>query len=335
MYRLMTLTIISIISGLFIFRPVHCKNPFKQDAIAIHFALVKDFSVNESTIINIVTQRTTDQLQQISQAYESRYGEKLLNDIRYYLTGKFEEIMISLFMDDTDFYAEELYNELRGFKDDEKVFIDILLTQNHMKLQEIKDVYTKNYLNSLEHDFQKFTTKNSKKLYLTLLQCERNETMDINYIRAEYDARQLYHAAISQSSEVNPDVFINILTSVSYDQLRHTVMKFFDIFGEHIETVIEKNFTGDFARALIAIVEYAKSRDGFIANRLYDSLEYDFDHRSLIRLIIISKNIGIHSIREAIQIRHRIALEYFLNQTPYGGFRNTLLTFLFPNFTTS
>lgn len=60
-------------------------------------------------------------------------------------------------------------------------------------------------------------------------------------------------------------------------------------------------------------VEYAKSRDGFIANRLYDSLEYDFDHRSLIRLIIISKNIGIHSIREAIQIRHRIALEYFLN----------------------
>lgn len=143
MYRLMTLTIISIISGLFIFRPVHCKNPFKQDAIAIHFALVKDFSVNESTIINIVTQRTTDQLQQISQAYESRYGEKLLNDIRYYLTGKFEEIMISLFMDDTDFYAEELYNELRGFKDDEKVFIDILLTQNHMKLQEIKDVYTK------------------------------------------------------------------------------------------------------------------------------------------------------------------------------------------------
>ncbi|CAG5075437.1 Similar to ANXA13: Annexin A13 (Canis lupus familiaris), partial [Cotesia congregata] len=329
MDRLISLMTFVVTTGLIISNPACGVSPYKKDAIAIHFALVGPQAIDEDAIINIVSQRTTCELQQISGAYESRYGEKIVHDIRDHLTGKFEELIVALLTKCTDFYAQEVYNALNGIKNNEKVLFDILLTQNHIKLQAIQEVYQNNYQKSLKDDLEQFTTNNLKKLYIKMLETQRNKSTDINYIDAEKDARELYHAAIPEDGAPNPDKFAEILTSVSYTQLRHIIMKFNDIFDQHIETVIDNNFVGDFSRTLIAIVQYARSKEGYIANRLYDGLANDFDYRSLIRLMVICKNVGLQSIREAIQIRHRVASEYYLSLIADAGFRKTLSTFFF------
>lgn len=141
MDRLISLMTFVVTTALLISNPACGVSPYKKDAIAIHFALVGPQAIDEDAIINIVSQRTTCELQQISGAYESRYGEKIIHDIRDHLTGEFEELMVALLTKCTDFYAQELYNALNGIKDNEKVLFDIFLTQNHIKLQAIQDVY--------------------------------------------------------------------------------------------------------------------------------------------------------------------------------------------------
>ncbi|XP_008546196.1 annexin A13 [Microplitis demolitor] len=303
--------------------------PNKPDAVALHFALVADLKVNESAIINIISNRTADDLEAIAVVYQSRYGETLLNDLRDHLTGKFEELVVALLSKSTDFFAQELHHALRGSRDDENLLIDILLTQNYNKLQEIKRTYAIHYLTSLEEDLEKYTTGHFRYLLHELLRTKRCESTEINYSTSDADARKLYHAVTAQYETANVYEFINVTTSRSYSQLHQTFISYYSLFGENIETTIVTNYRGDFARALLAIVEFAKSRDIYIAKRLYESFNDNIDHRSLIRLMIISKDIGNNYVREAVQQRNHVALEYFISQKTYGSYQQLLLALLF------
>ncbi|KAH0554829.1 annexin A13-like [Cotesia glomerata] len=300
--------------------------PQRTYAKAIHFALIADVKVNESAIISTITNKTADDLEAISVVYKSLYGESLINELRDYLTGKFEELVAALISKDYEFYAKEIHHSLRGNSDDENVLIDILLTQENEKLSALKQAYAIQYLTSLEEEFEKHTIGNFKKLILKLLECKRDKYEEINYSHAENDARKLYHAVNAQHEEANYDEFIGVMSCLNWPQLRQTIMKYYTLFGESIETVIKNNYSGDFARGLLAIAEYAKSKDSFIAQRLYQSLQDDIDHHSLIRLIIISKNIGHNYIKEAILLRQHVSLIHLILERTNGSYEKLLLS---------
>jgi len=160
------------------------------DAETLYNAM-KGFGSDKEAILDLVTSRSNAQRQEIIAAYKSNFGQDLIEDLKYELTGKFERLIVCLMRPPAYHDAKEIHDAIKGAGTDEKCLIEILASRNNQQIHAMVEAYKDAYGTDLEEDVIGDTSGHFKKMLVVLLQGTRDETGVVDADLVEQDAQDL------------------------------------------------------------------------------------------------------------------------------------------------
>ncbi|KAK2158706.1 hypothetical protein LSH36_165g04011 [Paralvinella palmiformis] len=200
---------------------------------------MKGMGTDEEAIINVVSNRSNQQRQDIKRMFKTMYGKDLIKDLRSELSGDLEEIILALFMPTTYYDAWSLRKAMKGAGTKEDVLVEILCTRTNSEIMEINQVYKRDFSRDLEKDIISETSGHFKRLLVSCLQANRSEltaaqlqqvqqqgpmsVIDIN--QAREDAKALYKAGEGKMG-TDESTFLRIFATRNYYQLRQVFVEY-------------------------------------------------------------------------------------------------------------
>nr|XP_060611952.1 annexin A2-like [Anolis sagrei ordinatus] len=139
----------------------------ERDAAALETA-IKVKGVDEVTIVNILTNRSNEQRQDIAFAYQRRTKKELPVALKSALSGHLEAVMLGLLKTPPQYDASELKAAMKGLGTDEDTLIEIICSRTNQELHLINRVYKEMYKTELEKDIISDTSGDFRKLMVAL-----------------------------------------------------------------------------------------------------------------------------------------------------------------------
>ncbi|XP_054600668.1 annexin A1 isoform X2 [Nothobranchius furzeri] len=175
-------------------------------------------SKHEDVIVSVLVKRNNDQRQMIKAVYESSTGKNLVKSLESVLSSHLEDASLALLMKPAYYDAHLLRNATKGVGTDEAVLVEVLATRSNKEIEEIKQVFKKEYGVDLERAIKDETSGDFTQALLSMLSAKKDESTVVDMELARKDAQILFEAA-ETSRKVNVSTFINILTTRSGPQL--------------------------------------------------------------------------------------------------------------------
>ncbi|KAK7802931.1 hypothetical protein U0070_015935 [Myodes glareolus] len=295
-------------------------------------------SVDEATIIDILTKRTNAQRQQIKAAYLQETGKPLDETLRKALTGHLEEVVLALLKTPAQFDADELRAAMKGLGTDEDTLIEILASRSNKEIREINRVYSEELKRDLAKDITSDTSGDFRKALLSLAKGDRCDDLGVNQDLADTDARALYEAG-ERRKGTDTNVFVTILTTRSYPHLRRgcfediltsiscSVFQNYRKYSDHdMNKVLDLEMKGDIEKCLTAIVKCATSAPAFFAEKLYEAMKgAGTRHKALIRIMVSRSEIDMNDIKAFYQKKYGISLCQAILDETKGDYEKILV----------
>ncbi|XP_026541834.1 annexin A6 isoform X2 [Notechis scutatus] len=299
-----------------------------DDAKVLRKAM-KGFGTDEDAIIEVVTQRSNDQRQDIIKAYKSHYGRDLMADLKSEISGPLAKVILGLMMPPAFYDAKQLKKAMEGAGTDESALIEILATRNNQEIQAINAAYKEAYHKSLEDALSSDTSGHFKRILVSLALGNRNEGGE-DFTKAHADAQVV--AETLKLSDVSGDDstsletrFLSILCTQSYPQLRRVFQEFVKMTNHDVAHAINKRMSGDVRDAFLTIVRSVKNKQGFFADKLYKSMKgAGTDDQTLIRIIVSRSETDLLNIRREFWELYDKSLYHMIEDTS-GDYRKALL----------
>lgn len=114
----------------------------KKDADCLRMAM-KGVMCHETSILMILTKRSSAQRREIAANYKTLYGKNVLQTFKSKLSGSFQHLIVALMTPLPQFYAKELYEATAGLGTDEDVLIETLCTLNNNDIITVRQIYEK------------------------------------------------------------------------------------------------------------------------------------------------------------------------------------------------
>ncbi|XP_056133276.1 annexin A6 isoform X2 [Lampris incognitus] len=293
------------------------------DAQALRKAM-KGFGTDEDAIIDIVTQRSNAQRQEIRQAFKSLLGRDLMKDLKSELSKNLERLIIGLMLTPAEFDAKMMKKAMEGAGTDEHALIEILVTRSNEEINAMTAAYVSAYKTTLEEDIQSDTSGHFSRILVSLVQGARDEG-SADPERADADAQELADACNAESDDMEIK-FMSILCTRSFPHLRRVFQEFVRYTNKDIEQIIKKEMSGDVKNAFYAIVCSVKNQPAYFADRLYKAMKgLGTDDRALIRIMVSRCEIDLFNIRKEFKDSHDATLHEFIQGDTSGDYRKTLL----------
>uniref|UniRef100_A0A668UKX3 Annexin n=1 Tax=Oreochromis aureus TaxID=47969 RepID=A0A668UKX3_OREAU len=275
------------------------------DAEALYNAM-KGIGSDKEAILDLVTSRSNAQRQEVIAAYKSNFGQDLIDDLKYELTGKFERLIVSLMRTPAYHDAKEIHDAIKGAGTNERCLIEVLASRNNKQIHDMVAAYKDAYGRDLEEDVIETQT--------------------------HFDHCDLYAAGEEQWG-TDEAKFIMILGNRSVTHLRMVFDEYEKIAEMSIEDSIKNELSGDFERLMLAVVQCIRSVPMFFAKRLYKSMKgLGTADNTLIRIMISRSEIDMLDIRECFRLRYEKSLYNMIKVRK----RDCILVFfleMFPLFT--
>ncbi|VDN12353.1 unnamed protein product, partial [Dibothriocephalus latus] len=155
---------------------------------------MKGMGTDEDAIIEVLGHRSLKQRQQIVLDFKTLFGLDLSKELASELSGNFKRICRGLCLSPENYDAEELHEAMSRPGTDEDCLIEIICTRTNAQLLLIAEAYQKLYNRSLEDHVAKDTSGHFKRLLVSLLQANRDESKTFDRNLARKDAEDLLAA---------------------------------------------------------------------------------------------------------------------------------------------
>ncbi|KFQ68143.1 Annexin A2 [Phaethon lepturus] len=295
-----------------------------RDAAALETA-IKTKGVDEVTIINILTNRSNEQRQDIAFAYQRRTKKELSAALKSALSGHLEAVILGLLKTPAQYDASELKAAMKGLGTDEDTLIEIICSRTNQELGEINRVYREMYKTELEKDIISDTSGDFRKLMVALAKGKRCEdTSVIDYELIDQDARELYDAGVKRKGTDVPK-WINIMTERSVPHLQKVFDRYKSYSPYDMLESIKKEVKGDLENAFLNLVQCIQNKQLYFADRLYDSMKGKGTRdKVLIRIMVSRCEVDMLKIKSEFKRKYGKSLYYFIQQDTKGDCQRAL-----------
>ena len=298
----------------------------EADCVVIRNA-VHGFGTDEKSIINVIVNRNAVQRAEIRRTYKACFGKDLIKRLKEDTSGNFKDIICAMFMTPAEYDAYCLYKAMKGLGTNEGVLIEIIGTRNCQQLQEIKDIFEKEYKNTLENWVNGDTSGNFRLLLIALLQCNRSNNPNPDIIQCQADAQALFKAGEGRWG-TDEATFIRIFANRSAAELACINQCYMKIKGKGLLNAIDKEFSGDIRKLLQTVVGGLLDIHGYFAMRIREAVKgLGTNDSRLVRVIVSRCEIDLSQIKQAYQrIYQRDLLRDVRDDT--SGYYREILTSL-------
>ncbi|XP_046680601.1 annexin B9-like isoform X1 [Homalodisca vitripennis] len=307
-------------------RPAHPFDP-KSDAEILRKAM-KGFGTDEKAIIQVLTNRTNAQRQEIAHQFKTMYGKDLISNLKSELSGNFEDLILALMTPIPEYQAKELHHALSGIGTNENTLVELMCAATNHEIHAMRGAYERLYHTSLENDLTGDTSGSFRRLLVSLCQGRRSENYMVDHHSAVMDAQALLNAGELQLG-TDESTFNSILCTRSYPQLIQIFMEYQRLAGHGIEKAIKSEFSGDIESGLLAIIKSVKDKAAFFAEQLHDSMAgAGTKDRALIRMVAIRSEIDMEDIKRAFHHKYSKTLADFIREDCSGEMEKALLNLI-------
>ena len=255
---------------------------------------------NTDEIIKIICNRTNEQRQKIKEAYNTKYNSDLIKDFQKILHGNFKEVVTGLFYTPIDYDCFQLRRAVKGLGTDEEALIEILSTRPPKVIEQIKKRYSEMYPGrTLLKDVESDTSRHFRKVLVALISANRpKENAELNYAECEKCVKLLYDAGENRLG-TDEEVFIKIFTEKPKNEFICIAQLYFKLTKHTLLQAVEKEFSRDSKKCLIAILYSLLSPSEFFAKSVNKAVKgLGTNDTSLIRIIITREEIDMPIIRQ-------------------------------------
>ncbi|KER33325.1 hypothetical protein T265_12644, partial [Opisthorchis viverrini] len=277
---------------------------------------MKGIGTDEKTIIEIMGARTASQRTQIVLQFKTMYGKDLIKEFSSELSGRFYDCVEALCYSPAEFDARQLRKAVKGMGTDESALIEILCSRTNDQIRQIKEAYTKvNPGRDLEKDVISDTSGNFKRIMVSLLQANRDESLTFDRNAARRDAEDLYEAG-EKNLGTDESKFNMLLASKSFAYLRAVFVEYANVSKSDIETSIKKEMSGDLRKTMLAIVQCIQNKQSYFAKELMKSMKgLGTKDETLIRIIVSRCEMDMGKIKEEFQKESGKTLESWISRS--------------------
>jgi len=297
-------------------------HPFDKSSDARDlYKAMKGAGTTESTIINILTHRTLAQRKEIADIFTWTYHY----DFRKWLfgevgSGPFGSIIWALMYDPVDVMTSNLYWAMKGAGTNEQTLIDILVPLNTKDKEKVVAAFQKKADYSLRGYVIDDTSGYFRELLLALIFFDREEEGNVDIARAKKDAATLNDAITQDQKQLR-----YVLTGRSWAHLKKTFEIFEQVYDDHFDMRVKKQFSSWYKTALLSIYQYAMDPHVFFAYALkrdlyygrqwsFGYLGYKGERYGMARVFSWRSEIDLGNIAEAFKDEFRITMKKYIQK---------------------
>lgn len=241
-------------------------NP-NADVDRLHRAM-KGLGTDDSELVDIFGTRTRRERVIIAETYRTKYGIELSQAIKSETSGDYRDLLLMLLKPLDVLLAELVHDAVHGAGTRDLQLIDIITQFVGPEMEMMKSAYQRLYGKPLSKDVDSDTSGNYKKV---LLKCIENKRTPIGMVRdvvsAQVDAIKFYKAGEGRLG-TDEDFYIDFLSMYSAEYIQFVSAQYKKSYGNTIIKAIEKETSGHFKDALIAL---ASPRQLHFAKRVKDA----------------------------------------------------------------
>jgi len=287
-----------------IFPTIYPDDDFDEKADAENmYKAMKGFGTNEKMIIQIVTNRSTEQLKEVEKTFKTMYGDDLRDKLRGELKGKLETVVLGRFYDRYEYQAYVARTAMKGVGTDEQALIDVVCSKTPAEMENVKKAYTAMFNRDLVKDIESETSGDLKRILVALALGNR-ESKPVNNDEAKADAQRLYDAGEGKWG-TDEKIFNQIFALRSFRQLRLTWLYYRKLTGNLIFDVLDKELSGKLRSAFVTLAQYVKDPITYYSEMMYTSMKgIGTDDQRLIRAILSRCEIDLETVKERYNKLH-------------------------------
>ncbi|XP_053771469.1 annexin A9 isoform X1 [Desmodus rotundus] len=296
--------------------------------------------VDRTAIADVLTNRSREQRQLISRAFQERTQQDLLRSLQAALSGNLERIVVALLRPAARFDAQELRTALKDSGSAEDVVVEILATRTPPQLQECLAVYKHDFQVEAEEDIKSETSGTLQNLFLALAKVRRTDLQKkgvtpsgrggresyseiIDYNLTEQDVQALKQA----EGPGTEGTWVLILTQRNPEHLVRVFDQYQQCTGRELEHTVRNCFHGDAQMALLSLASVIRNTALYFADKLHQALqETEPNYQVLMRILISRSEIDLLSIRAEFKKKFGKSLYSSLQDAVKGDCRPALLT---------
>ncbi|CAL6011738.1 Annexin_2 [Hexamita inflata] len=246
----------------------------------------KGAGTDELRILNVLTQCSMEDLQQVIRAYYVSFGQPISRLLKKQTGGKFRDIVLGSFEGRYQYWARKIREAIKGIGTDEKSLIELVLMGNADDWYSIRKEYFKAYTRNVMDDISDKTAKNAdwaKLLRGWIFQTRHSRS------QPERDAKELYSAV--KGAETNADTFIRLLCSTTHEEFAQIVRIYQKKYNKSLKNAIIKEFSGKSEKAFILAYDCMLSPAkgcSYIINESFES--FRSCDKSLVNVTILFRD---------------------------------------------
>lgn len=231
-------------------------SPRETDARELNKA-ISGAGTDETVLVEIMTSRTNEELDEIKAIYEKEFETTLEEDLQSDTSGYFGRLMVALCangrepsegwdMEEAEESAQKLYEAGAGCLGTEEAEINaVLCIKSYDQLRAIFHKYDELKGNPLEEDIASETSGSLKDGFLAIVEVAR--------YKPRFFARRLHDAMAGLGT--SDDDLIRIIVTRSEDDLEEIKEEYQNLYEKSLAEAVADECSGDYKRMLLSIIK--------------------------------------------------------------------------------